>query len=353
MRGNRKATCFLMTLSCFCIPTAFGQRCGIERWSVKTGTDSGAGQVDLSNPRNANIVDLIALQPPNPIPKDARFTPTENTVFVVDATLTDYKLETGATGDSDYHLVLMDDQGNTMVAEIPSPTCVGAGSPFAAQITTARSNFDSRFSVTPSFQTANVPVRVTGVGFFDFFHHQHGAAPNVIELHPVLGIEFNPGPATGDFTLSASPAAVHLHGGNTSSVSITTTPVSGGPLSNVNFSVSGLPAGISSRIAPDSSGKASVFLSATSNVAEGTFPVVITASANGKSHSQTIAVNTSTAPDNPEVQQWEYKVISAASEQEIVDQANQLGTSEWELVSVVRVSGTPAWRAFFRRLKKD
>ena len=33
-------------------------------------------------------------------------------------------------------------------------------------------------------------VRVTGVGFFDFAHGQRGAAPNEIELHPVLEIEF-------------------------------------------------------------------------------------------------------------------------------------------------------------------
>jgi hypothetical protein len=35
-------------------------------------------------------------------------------------------------------------------------------------------------------------VRVTGVGFFDKIHGQTGAAPNGIELHPVLGIEFLP-----------------------------------------------------------------------------------------------------------------------------------------------------------------
>jgi hypothetical protein len=35
-------------------------------------------------------------------------------------------------------------------------------------------------------------VRVTGVGFFDFLHGQTGVAPNGIELHPVLKIEFVP-----------------------------------------------------------------------------------------------------------------------------------------------------------------
>jgi len=72
------------------------QRCGVERWSVKTGTDANATQVDLANPKPATIADLIALTPPNPIPRDSRVAPTENTVFVVKALLTDYKLEGGS-----------------------------------------------------------------------------------------------------------------------------------------------------------------------------------------------------------------------------------------------------------------
>src|SRR5882672_12632949 len=137
------------------------QHCGKERWSVKTGTDSDAGSVNLSSPQNATIAQLIALTPPSPIPPANRFAPTEETVFVVNATLTDYKLEGGSKGDSDYHLVLQDDQGRTMVAEIPSPGCVGAGSPFAAQIASARAAFDTQFTATTSFQSANVPVQVT------------------------------------------------------------------------------------------------------------------------------------------------------------------------------------------------
>jgi hypothetical protein len=44
----------------------------------------------------------------------------------------------------------------------------------------------------PLFQTAVPPksARITGVGFFDRAHGPTGAAPNVIELHPVLKIEW-------------------------------------------------------------------------------------------------------------------------------------------------------------------
>src|SRR5439155_24932493 len=52
--------------------------------------------------------------------------------------------------------------------------------------------FYSKRMPAGDFLTANIPVRVVGVGLFDFFHHQRGAAPNVVELHPVLDITFQP-----------------------------------------------------------------------------------------------------------------------------------------------------------------
>jgi len=44
----------------------------------------------------------------------------------------------------------------------------------------------------PTFQTAvkPTPARITGIGFFDRAHGATGAAPNVIEIHPVLKIEW-------------------------------------------------------------------------------------------------------------------------------------------------------------------
>jgi hypothetical protein len=91
-------------------------------------------------------------------------------------------------GDSDYHLVLQDDQSNAMVAEIPSPAsaCVGANSPSAPQIASTHAKLDTQCTAISSFQTANVPEGVTRIGFLDFFHHQRGTAP--IEVHAVLSL---------------------------------------------------------------------------------------------------------------------------------------------------------------------
>ena len=162
--------------------------CGVERWSVKTGTDADVGLVDLNSSSATTIAALRALTAPSTLPANNRIAPTETTQYAVSATLTEYKLET----DSDYHLVIKDASGNTMIAEIPDPACVGSGSPFTAGVQVARQEFDNKYAVTTSFKTANIAVCLHGVGFFDFQHGQTGVAPNAIELHPVLDIQFNP-----------------------------------------------------------------------------------------------------------------------------------------------------------------
>ncbi len=168
---------------------ALNGSCGVERWSVKTGTDADAGLINLQSRTQTTIASLISLPAPATLPANNRIQPTETTVFQVQATLTEYKLES----DSDYHLILSDGSGDTMISEIPSPTCVGSSSVLLPGIQNARSEFDARYTATSSFQTANVPVIVTGVGFFDFFHDQTGVAPNGIELHAVLDIQFGTG----------------------------------------------------------------------------------------------------------------------------------------------------------------
>src|SRR2546423_7919122 len=176
--------------------TALFSQCGVERWSVKTGTDPDAGLVNLNSSTNTTIVNMRAFTAPNPIPSNNRVSPAETTVWVINATMTKFKLES----DSDYHIVISDASGNTMITEIPVPSCVGAGSPFLSGIQNARAEFDAKFNVTTSFQTVSVPVQITGVGMFDFLHGQTGVAPNGIELHPVLNIIFNPSGGGGGTT---------------------------------------------------------------------------------------------------------------------------------------------------------
>jgi hypothetical protein len=62
MRYIRKSAVVVLVFACWFTPRALGQSCGKERWSVKTGTDSGVSQVGLANPRTANITDAGSLR---------------------------------------------------------------------------------------------------------------------------------------------------------------------------------------------------------------------------------------------------------------------------------------------------
>ncbi|HKV91501.1 MAG TPA: hypothetical protein VJW20_03015 [Candidatus Angelobacter sp.] len=290
MMQHLRRSCLLLAVILLVVPSALLAQCGVERWSVKTGTDPDAGLVNLNSSSSTTIASMRALPAPSPIPSNNRVSPTETTEWVINATLTEYKLES----DSDYHLVLADASGNTMIVEIPSPTCVGAGSPFFAGIQNARSQFDAKFTTTTSFQTANIPVQIKGVGMFDFLHGQTGVAPNGIELHPVLNVVFNPGTQTPDFSLSASPSSVSVAQSGTKTTTISTT-VSGGFNSAISLSASGLPAGVTAAFSPSSiaapgSGSSTLTFTASSTATTGTSTITIHATGGGVSHTATVSL---------------------------------------------------------------
>lgn len=226
---------------------------GTERWAVKTGQDQDRSKVgknvlleggdDLgAGIVEATVEELIALPRP-PGLENAKLDPpafstvrdgqTEITIWRIEATILAVKHE----ADGDYHLVLQGPSGSEMVGEIPTPTTEFVGdSPWLVNIAQARQAIDDKLighlapqafgisngkfvphgammfnpqesadpsmlfttpppgstAVQPLFQTAVPPtsVRLTGIGFFDRAHGATGAAPNVIELHPVLKVEF-------------------------------------------------------------------------------------------------------------------------------------------------------------------
>ena len=200
--------------------------CGVERWSVKTGTDADAGLVNLNSAVRTTIAALRGIPPPGTIPLDHRVAPTETTMYVINGTLTLYKLES----DADYHIVVQDSAGNTIITESPNPGCDGTISPFDSAISAVRAKLNARLAATPNFQNANLPVQMKGIGFFDFIHGQTGVAPNGIELHPLLDVAFTT-PGTTVLSSNLNPA---VYG---QAVTITATVSDGGPTptGNVTF----------------------------------------------------------------------------------------------------------------------
>ena len=163
-----------------------GAHCGVERWAVKTLSDPDRERVQR-RPVDVTIEALVALPRPVVLSPEVRADPVEVTVYRVEARL----LWLFAEADGDYHLVLASprDTTITMIAEVPDPGCAGAcASGFATVYGQVRQKMMDYLNSPQS--EARPLVRITGVGFFDYLHGQRGVAPNGLELHPVLDVEF-------------------------------------------------------------------------------------------------------------------------------------------------------------------
>jgi hypothetical protein len=172
-----------------------GSTCGTFRWAVKTGTDDDVGKVSLV-PQATTVAALTAL--PTSAGNSCTRTATEQAAYVLkDVALRFEHLET----DGDYHIVA-NENGHTMVVEVPYPGCAGHDScmsqtPFLCDITHARAAVDAKNPGAQSLVDLGVGT-VIGVAFFDTYELQNnpqptGMAPNGIELHPVLAICFGQG----------------------------------------------------------------------------------------------------------------------------------------------------------------
>jgi hypothetical protein len=264
-------------------------QCTGERWSVKTGADPDATLVNLNSTTSSTIATLSGIAAPATLPDNGRVRPTEITTWVLNVTLVKY----ARSFDADYHMVFTDNAGHTMIGEIPDPGCVGPGSPFAAGIAHARAQFDAMFAATSSFQTVNVPVQITGVGFFDYFEGQEGIAPNGIELHPIIDIIFGP-----TFLLTSAPTSLTVPQSGAGSATIASSLI-GNFNSSISLSASGLPAGATASFSPASiaapgSGSSTLTISAGATTPVGTYNVLVNGSGGGQTHSATINLTVST-----------------------------------------------------------
>jgi hypothetical protein len=162
------------------VARAAGPACGVEAWAVKTLSDPAAIRVDL-RPRPSTVAALTRLREPASI--ETRLPGAEMHVWRVRVRLVAEKLE----ADSDVHLEVEDARGRTMVAEIPAPRCVGAAAARRQQMGAARVALRRYCGVAETrYRRLRGTATIDGVAFFDRVHGQRGAAPNGIELHPVL-----------------------------------------------------------------------------------------------------------------------------------------------------------------------
>jgi hypothetical protein len=171
-----------------------GTSCGVQRWHIKTLGDAYVNTINWT-PQSVTVDQLRAAAVPTNYDQyndTTRYAPWETKSVTVRATLVGWKIET----DHDYHIVIADltHPSDTMIIEPPDPTCSSAcDGGFANYFSAVRTKLTNCFGQPPTYFTnvsSGIVVDVTGVPEFDAIHGQTGVAPNGIEIHPVLNLNF-------------------------------------------------------------------------------------------------------------------------------------------------------------------
>jgi hypothetical protein len=158
---------------------------GTERWSLKVLTDAGATSVNYT-PVAATVTTLGSISTPSVTSSEARITGIEFTTYRLNCNIIAKRDES----DNDYHLTITDNF-HTMVGEIPDPVCSqAASSSHVSEFIAARNFVDTYVGTGDHPSVIIAPVVVTGVAFVDIPHGVSGAAPNNMEMHPILDIHF-------------------------------------------------------------------------------------------------------------------------------------------------------------------
>jgi hypothetical protein len=167
--------------------------CGVERWAVKTLSDRGASKVDF-HARRRSVRFLRRLDRPTVGSDDPRIRPVEFRTYRIKVSLKEAVKE----DDRDIHVVVTEPRHPRvhMIVELPDVHCKGAARSIKkAAMRRARRRFVVACGkVTSSFEALNGRAVIRGVGFWDIPHGQTGAAPNYIELHPLIRFRMTRGP---------------------------------------------------------------------------------------------------------------------------------------------------------------
>lgn len=166
----------------FLINACYGQGVGVERWKIKTLTDTTSKRIDF-NIINTNIQYLRSLSLPEKITQNTPRQQFEQKCFKIRAKVLEFKKQE----DSDCHLIVCDpnDINQIMIVEIILPK--HGNNLYYNQFKKVRDELNYRIK---SRSLRGKVFEISGIAFFDILHNQKGKAPNGIELHPVLEFKF-------------------------------------------------------------------------------------------------------------------------------------------------------------------
>jgi hypothetical protein len=148
------------------------------------------------------------------------------------------------------------------------------------------------------------------------------------------------------FNVSISPSIVTVTQGSMTSLTVNIV-VNEKP--QFDFTLSGLPGGVVAQVPAGHPGANTIVLTALPSASPGTFHIGVTVLAGNNPQTQSFILNVKPMP----MIEWEYRVETARTEQELESTATNLGLQSWELVSVVLTdrNGADEWVAFFKRQK--
>lgn len=169
--------------------------CAGPRWPVKTLADPAAGSVDLVHVQSGSVAALRELAVSSVGKAAPRVSGTETALVRVTADLVSARVS--PDGDLAVVVAVPGSRGQSMTVEFPDPRCLTAATPAAARsgAVAARRTFEQACGRFGTAKTAlSGTATLAGVRFIDTPHklkngvNARQAAPNEVELHPVLAV---------------------------------------------------------------------------------------------------------------------------------------------------------------------
>lgn len=166
----------------------------------------------------------------------------------------------------------------------------------------------------------------------------------------LLCVSFVTAQAGADISLAVAPTSISLPQGGAAPVTVT---LGGSDKGKIDLSLAGLPEGVRAQIPAAHQGNVTMMLAAGPTAKLGTYTIQVIAQTANNLQTNTFVLEVMPMPVVP---QWEYRVISASTPEELTGYANGLGEQSWELVSVVlrdkERGALNVWVGVFKRMRR-
>jgi|GEM_PF-6459854 len=165
-----------------------------SRWRVSWAVDGDGAKMNMT-PKRATIAKLVSFKRPAVLPKNGkpaekyrthRVAPVETTIWTIRGNV----VSVAAEHDGDYRLIVADAKGNKVSCVMPDPALAPIRGKYSKMVDEARAVVVKKFKPTFDPRDVNVPVEVTGLGYFGRLNSDANPSPEGFQLHPVIKVRF-------------------------------------------------------------------------------------------------------------------------------------------------------------------